>query len=238
MNCIAKSASHIGKVRKKNEDSFKTGKCYAIVADGMGGHNKGETASKMAVETISKELAKKKALVMAFEKANKEIYNKAQKEDAYQGMGTTAVACMWEENVAYIANVGDSRGYLLRGNKLKQITKDHSLVQQMVDRGEITRNEAEKRPDKNIILRALGAEENINVDMFEINLFNDDMILLCTDGLTGCVKDKDIEKILRDEKNLQNALDLLVEKANKHGGEDNITAVLLKFCEELSGGTV
>lgn len=236
MKCISQSATHVGQVRKKNEDNVKLGAHYAIVADGMGGHNKGEEASKLAVDTIGKCLDKKKGLVESFKEANKKIYQKAQKDESFSGMGTTAVACMWEDNIAYIANVGDSRGYLFRNGKISQVTKDHSLVQQMVDRGEITRKEAETRPDKNIILRALGAESDVTVDMFEECIQTDDIILLCTDGLTGCVKDKDIEKILTEEKDLQKASKKLVDDANKSGGKDNITVALLKFCEEISGG--
>ena len=221
--------SHVGKVRSNNEDSYKIGQNYAIVADGMGGHNKGEVASKMAVDIISDFItAKKCGPVQAVEAANKEIFKKGSKAE-FAGMGTTAVVCVFEEDKALIANVGDSRGYILRNGELKQITKDHSLIQKLIDEGEITEEEAELRADKSVILRAVGADKDIKVDVFENDVFEGDRILLCTDGLTNCVDKEEITKTLAKNISVQKKTEELIEKANEKGGFDNITAVLLEI---------
>lgn len=221
--------SDVGKVRSNNEDSYKIGQNYAVVADGMGGHNKGEVASKMAVDIISDFItAKKCGPVQAIEAANKEIFKKSSKAE-FAGMGTTTVMCIIEEDKALIANVGDSRGYLFRNGELKQITKDHSLVQKLIDDGEITEEEAEMRADKSVILRAVGADKDIKVDVFENDVFEGDIILLCTDGLTNCVGKDKIIKTLAKNISVQKKAEELVKNANENGGFDNITAVLLEF---------
>ncbi len=222
--------SDVGKVRINNEDSYKIGQNYAIVADGMGGHNKGEVASKMAVDIISDFITGKKCgPVQAIEAANKEIFKKSGKAE-FSGMGTTVVMCVLEEDKALIANVGDSRGYILRDGEIKQITKDHSLVQKLIDDGEITQEEAEMRADKSVILRAVGSAKDVKVDVFENDILKGDIILLCSDGLTNCVEKEEITKTLEKNISIQKKAEELVKKANTNGGFDNITAVLLELC--------
>lgn len=219
-----------GKVRSKNEDSYKIGQCYAIVADGMGGHKKGEVASRMAVDIISDFItAKKCGPVQAIEAANKEIFEKSASSE-FSGMGTTTVMCILDKDKALIANVGDSRGYIFKSGKLRQITKDHSLVQKLIDDGEITEAEAEERADKSVILRAVGSSKDVKVDVFENDTEKGDVILLCTDGLTNCVSTEEISRILSLNISLQKKAEELVNAANLNGGIDNITAVLLELC--------
>ena len=222
--------SDVGSVRSNNEDSYKIAQNYAIVADGMGGHQKGEVASAMAVEIISDFITNKKcSVVQSIDAANKEIYKKSSLEEFF-GMGTTVVMCIIEDKKAVFANVGDSRGYLFSEDKLIQVTKDHSLVQKLIDDGEITEEEAEKREDKSVILRAVGAESTVTTDVFEKDVSAEDIILLCSDGLTNCVSPEEIVLILKSDDSLQKKAESLVDKANKNGGYDNITAVLLKVC--------
>lgn len=222
--------SDVGKVRTNNEDSYKIGQNYVVVADGMGGHNKGEVASKMAADIISDFITGKKCgPVQAIEAANKEIFKKSGKAE-FSGMGTTVVMCVLEEDKALIANVGDSRGYLYRNGELKQITKDHSLVQKLIDDGEITQEEAELRADKSVILRAVGSAKDVKVDVFENDILNGDIILLCSDGLTNCVEIETIAKVLEKNISVQKKAEELVKNANINGGFDNITAVLLELC--------
>ena len=222
--------SDIGCVRANNEDSYKISQNHAIVADGMGGHNKGEVASAMAVEIISDFITSKKCSVeQSIEAANKEIYKKSSSKQ-FLGMGTTVVMCLIEGKKAIFANVGDSRGYLFSKGKLVQITKDHSLVQKLIDDGEITEKEAEKREDKSVILRAVGTEKNVKVDVFEMDVLEEDVILLCSDGLTNCVNSEEIASILKSDNSLQQKAEKLISEANNNGGFDNITVVLLKVC--------
>ncbi len=220
--------SDVGKVRTNNEDSYKIAKNYAIVADGMGGHLKGEVASAMAVEIISDFITNKKcSVVQSIEAANKEIYKKSSNEQ-FLGMGTTVVMCLIEDNKAVFANVGDSRGYIFSGDTLVQVTKDHSLVQKLIDEGEITEEEAQKRDDKSVILRAVGAEKGVVTDVFEREVSEKDIIMLCSDGLTNCVNSEEIVSILKSDDSLQKKAECLVDKANANGGYDNSTVVLLK----------
>ena len=222
--------SDVGKIRANNEDSYKIAQNFAIVADGMGGHQKGEVASALAVEIISDFISDKKcSVVQAIDASNKEIYKKSQKKE-FLGMGTTVVMCLMENDKAIFANVGDSRGYMFSQGKLEQVTKDHSLVQKLIDDGEITEAEAEKREDKSVILRAVGADKDVTVDVFEKDVVSGDVIMLCSDGLSNSVKNDEIALILNGEDSLQKKAERLVETANKNGGYDNITVVLLKIC--------
>lgn len=230
MQYIFGAMSDKGVVRSNNEDSYKIGDGYAIVADGMGGHKKGEVASKMAVDIISDFItAKKCGPVQAIEVANKEIFKKGESPE-FSGMGTTAVVCILDEDKALIANVGDSRGYIFKDGKLRQVTKDHSLVQKLIDDGEITEAEAERRADKSVILRAVGADKDVKVDVFENDTEKGDIVLLCSDGLTNCVSSDDISRILGQDSSPQKKAEELVNAANLNGGVDNITAVLLELC--------
>ena len=237
------SYSHIGKVRSRNEDSLIVGSGYAVVADGMGGHSKGDVASLMAVSAIKKKLENskikdsKKLLKAAVEAANTEIFEYAVK-NSYEGdMGTTVVACLWDEKTVTVANVGDSRCYCISNGKIDRVTKDHSLVQQLVDRGEITPEEAETRTDKNVILRAVGCERDVSVDIFVREIKDNDIYFLCSDGMSNLVKeDEIIDGISGDD--LQKSLEKLVALANSRGGSDNITVAAVKFTNDTNGEDV
>ncbi len=229
----ASGYTHIGK-RDNNEDNFITGKNFAVVADGMGGHNKGEVASKTAVECISERLEPlgkitEKNIVDAINYANTTIFKKACEDDLMQDMGTTIVMCTWNKNNVVVANVGDSRCYLISGESIKQITTDHSYVQSLIDSGEITEIEAEERPDKNVILRAVGCELTVETDIFKFPVSTGDVVILCSDGLSGVVSALDIKNIVNEFKDAECISKALVDKAYSNGGTDNITAVTIIF---------
>ena len=202
-----------------------------IVADGMGGHRAGDYASRLCVETMVQSLEKSahKTPVSLFEEAvtaaNKAVFEESASHVEYEGMGTTVVACTLEENTLYIANIGDSRLYLIRDG-IEQITDDHSLVEEMVKQGNITESEARIHPQKNIITRALGINEEVQADFFEIDVEQGDVIMLCSDGLSNMIEDEDMEYIVKNSDTLQTAAESLVARANENGGNDNITGVL------------
>ena len=203
------------------------------VADGMGGHNAGDYASSHAVRILVDEIREDtdynpvKVIRHAIETANTEIIEQAQKDEKLRGMGTTMVVATIVGQYAYVANVGDSRLYVV-DKQLRQITRDHSLVQEMVRMGEITAEEARNHPDKNVITRALGATKDVAVDFFDVHLESGDRLLLCSDGLTNMVLDEDIEDIIVSEELLETAGKRLVEAANENGGKDNIGIVLVE----------
>ena len=206
-----------------------------LVADGMGGHNAGDFASSHSVQTLVKEISHDenahaiKIIRHAIEKANSELLACARENEAYYGCGTTMVLCTIVGKYAYIANVGDSRLYLMQ-DRLRQGTKDHSLVQEMVQRGELSASQARFHPDKNIITRALGAEEMIDIDFFDVELSAGNYILLCSDGLSNMVDDGRIEEIVRETKGSVEAKGrALVNEANANGGKDNIAVVLIEI---------
>ena len=235
------SATDIGRKRQINQDyvycsSGPVGNLpnLFIVCDGMGGHNAGDYASKNTalaiVESIEKdpEVNPIKLIRRAIEDANDKIYAKSMSDSAYNGMGTTAVVATIIEDYLYVANVGDSRLYLIRDD-IKQITKDHSLVEEMVRAGEINREEARFHPDKNIITRAVGADRNVLSDVFEVDLLEGDVILMCTDGLSNMVGDSDILAVIKKQKNVDDMATELVRLANHNGGKDNIGVVLVRL---------
>ncbi|MDO4519098.1 MAG: Stp1/IreP family PP2C-type Ser/Thr phosphatase [Eubacteriales bacterium] len=210
-----------------------------IVADGMGGHNAGDYASSHAVQTIVKEIEEDrdynpvKVIRHAIETANTKIIEDANNDVRLKGMGTTMVVATIVGHYAYVANVGDSRLYVIQG-QIRQVTKDHSLVQEMVRMGEISEEEARKHPDKNIITRALGAESTIDIDFFDLKLEPESCILMCSDGLSNMVSDEEIEQIVLSEDTIENRGKLLVERANSNGGKDNIAIVLAEpFANEV-----
>ena len=234
------SITDVGMVRQVNQDYvFTTGKPLGIlqnlfvVADGMGGHQAGDYASKCTVEVMIKEIAKsegediERVLVKAIKAANREIIKEASGDEHLKGMGTTVVAATVKEQMLYFANVGDSRLYVV-DKQLRQITRDHSLVDEMVRMGEINADEARVHPDKNIITRAVGAADHVEADFFEVELCEDDRILLCTDGLTNMVRDKEICDTIRQNDNIETAASQLVAMANANGGRDNITVMIIK----------
>lgn len=232
------SATDTGRVRSINQDYIfaserPVGKLpnLFVVADGMGGHNAGDRASSYAVEVLvqsirrSRERNPLKNIRQAIEKANSRVLNEANSAEAYRGMGTTIVAATIVRNTLYVANVGDSRLYII-GEHIRQITRDHSLVEEMVRSGNLTREEARCHPDKNIITRAVGVRPTVAIDFFDVKLRKEDIILICSDGLSNMVEDEQIEQIVKKEKNLRAVGERLVETANQNGGYDNISVLL------------
>lgn len=204
-----------------------------IVADGMGGHKAGDYASDLAVETVVKEagasLEKSPSRILghAITIANRILRQRASENFALSGMGTTLVAATCIGRFLEVANVGDSRLYVI-GDEIVQITEDHSLVEEMVRMGGIGREEARNHPDKNIITRAIGARDDVEVDFFNLELQTGDMVLLCSDGLTNMVDDETICRILKNGKSLRDRVEELVRTANENGGRDNISVIVVE----------
>lgn len=232
--------THIGLVRNSNQDAMRygllgDGVSYAVVCDGMGGANGGNVASNIAVDIIAKRICEAYAdehpprstanlLASAMAAANIEIFERAKAEPEYEGMGTTVVAVIVSGKDAYISHVGDSRLYLYRDNALQQITRDHSVVQEMIESGQLTEEQARTHPRKHFITRALGVSAMEEGEYDEIELAPNDKLLLCTDGLTNMVDDATLANLLADNANI----DILLQAALDVGGTDNITAVLLE----------
>lgn len=240
------SMTDIGRRRKLNQDTVYTcehplGNLHNlfIVADGMGGHKAGDYASAYTVKAIEREVeicesdSPIRILREAITVANSEIYVKASTEADFAGMGTTTVAATIDNDTLYVANVGDSRLYLIDSD-ITQVTKDHSLVAEMVRKGTLDESAARLHPDKNIITRAIGASSNVEIDFFEVELNDGDIILMCTDGLTNMVDDDDILRIVRTSTDVADITENLIKMANHNGGKDNIGIVIIeaKFDEE------
>jgi len=226
-----------GNVRSFNEDYAKylETKEYNIyvVADGMGGHNAGEVASKMAadgiIEYISNNISNEEhqeILKNAINKVNLDIFNASKEKDECNGMGTTITACLVIGEKVIVANVGDSSSHIIRGNGLIKITKDHSLVQELVDLGTISEIQAAHHPKKNIITRAVGTNESVVVDIFTIEKNKFDIFMLCSDGLTNEITREDIISAIDEEESLEDTCHRLVNVAKNNGGKDNITVLL------------
>ena len=241
------SATDVGQKRKMNQDYVFVSKDPVgnlpnlfVVADGMGGHNAGDFASSHAVQILVDEIRKDadfnpiKVLRHAIETANMEILERAQQDEALKGMGTTMVVATIVGHYAYVANVGDSRLYLIQG-QIRQVTRDHSLVQEMVRMGELKPEEARNHPDKNIITRALGAERTVDIDFFDLKMEPDSTILMFSDGLSNMVEDSKIEEIILDKtEELPRKGEELLEEANRNGGKDNIAVILVEpFTNEV-----
>lgn len=232
-----------GIVRKNNEDA-----CFVvpsrnvyIVADGVGGNNSGEVASRTAVSEIAKmvnetELENYKTPEDIFgffadviETVNRQIFHMGIAIPENRGMATTVVAAYIRKGIAYVANVGDSRAYLFRKSQLKQITKDHTYVNELIDKGVITEDEAENHKQKNVITRALGTEHYAEPDFYKVSLVKDDILMLCSDGLHGELSPEKISEILDSGESMNDVAAALVEEAIKAGGRDNITVICLKI---------
>jgi protein phosphatase len=204
-----------------------------IVADGMGGHNAGDYASRFCVDFFTQKIEKSEKtspiamIEAAINETNDILRSKAQEQIELEGMGTTLVVATIFNKEMYVANIGDSRLYVV-GKEMKQITEDHSLVEAMVKTGELNRCEARVHPNKNIITRAIGANETVEPDFFEVNLEEGDTVLMCSDGLTNMLEDETIERIIRENDNLEVAAETLVKCANQNGGKDNIAIVIIK----------
>ena len=235
------SVTNIGKRRKLNQDFIYTSEepvghlpNLFVVADGMGGHKAGDYASKLAVTTMVGEIAgsdetiPEKLLGRAIETANGKVRESAEKMPELEGMGTTVVAASCDSGTLSVANVGDSRLYIVGGHEIRQITRDHSWVEEMVRRGGLGRDEARNHPDKNIITRAVGAEDTVKADFFSVKLEEGDLILMCTDGLTNMLEDEEIRMILDGARDIVEKAEELVRRANENGGMDNISVILIE----------
>jgi serine/threonine protein phosphatase PrpC len=248
----------VGRVRTNNEDSYRIVEPLSlfILSDGMGGEAHGEIASAMAVETISEYLAepkedsgetlhgevtdnfsmKTRRLKNAVHQANLKIYQSAQKNPEQRGMGATVTVVWVDDTKLSVAHVGDSRAYLLRSGNLQQLTNDHSLVAEQVRRGLITPQQAEESEMQSVLLRALGAHPDVEVDVEEVGVVPNDVLLLCSDGLTRMVTEPEIAGTLQAETDPASAAQKLIELANGNGGLDNVTVIVARFQEEAPKG--
>lgn len=237
---IISAKTDVGAFRENNQDAFLTGTfvngdAWAIVCDGMGGVSGGQIASALCVEKAASVIKKgyrnrmsvksvKNLLESAISAANAVVFEESLKDNELKGMGTTIVAAVIVGSIAVIAYVGDSRAYIVN-DTITQITKDHSLVQLMIDTGKITHEEAKNHPDKNIITRAVGVENFVDADIEIIDISPSDKLLLCTDGLSGAVENSDIQSIINEYREV--SAEKLIEKALENGSRDNITAVVV-----------
>lgn len=235
-----------GKVRPHNEDSggiFMKNESYlAVVADGMGGHNAGEVASKMTVDRLAEQwkLVEQPFTPEAAETwlrdhinlVNKEVYEHSLKNKECEGMGTTVVAAICTDSFATIAHIGDSRVYLWNENGFNLITDDHTLVNELVKAGQLSPEDAEMHPRKNVILRSVGTDIEIEIDIMTVTFEVGDLLVLCSDGLSNKVSSDEMHHILKTSKDLEVAINSLIDLANKNGGEDNISIAIIESCTE------
>lgn len=222
--------SDVGSVREHNEDSYLVKTPLFVVADGMGGHEAGEVASNIAVTTMEAHAPKStspEALAAAVIKANEAVLRGAQDGTGKPGMGTTLTAAFVFEDEATIAQVGDSRAYLLHDGQLQRITRDHSLVADLIEQGRLTEAEARFHPQRSVITRALGSDPHMQPDLYTLHVEEGDRLLLCSDGLCSMISDEDIEEILLDNPAPAHACDALVEEAIIAGGLDNVTVIVI-----------
>jgi len=233
-----------GRTRENNEDSvaFDEPTRLAVLADGMGGYNAGEIASGMATAFIKSEMARwlsevgqhaqgkeiRRALEICVDNANLSIFSAANSNSHYSGMGTTLVVGVFQGTTLLLGHIGDSRCYRLRGRQFAQITKDHSLLQEQIDSGLLTLEQAATAPNKNLVTRALGVEDAVMLELNEFQVQPGDLYLMCSDGLTDMVDDAEISNILEGSSSMEQKADRLVSVANEHGGRDNITVLLVQ----------
>ena len=241
MRLVFAAATDVGRMRKNNEDSYLSSKPVAAVADGMGGHSAGEVASAIAIEELTalrdrgpweNETAATDDLKQAILRANRRIREMAAGDRRLNGMGTTLVALLEDGDMVHVANVGDSRGYLLRQGELSQVTVDHSLVQELVDDGRLSPEDAERHPQRSVITRALGIDPEVEFDLFTYKLQVGDRLLLCSDGLSDVVEPAQIRKVLLRVRSAQRAARELVTVANEQGGPDNITVIVVDAVDD------
>lgn len=241
------SVTDVGQKRRENQDYVYASEQpignlpnLFVVADGMGGHNAGDFASRCAVSVMA-ESAKKdmsfnpiKIIRHAIETANEQVLMQAELDPQKAGMGTTMVVVTVVGHYAYVANVGDSRLYVSDSHELAQITRDHSWIAEMVRRGEISKEEARSHPDKNIITRAVGTGPTVKIDFFDVELEEGNRILMCSDGLSNMVEDDTMQEILSSSNNIEESAEKLVALANENGGRDNISVIIIEpFTNEV-----
>ncbi|HSL11233.1 MAG TPA: Stp1/IreP family PP2C-type Ser/Thr phosphatase, partial [Actinomycetota bacterium] len=231
-------ATDIGRVREGNEDSFLVEPPLYAVADGMGGHRGGEVASQLALETVERMFrAGRGTLEEQIREANRAVFARSSEDRSVAGMGTTLTAALVSDAGVHLAHVGDSRAYLLRAGAFRQLTQDHTLVHRMLDAGEISEAEAEVHPHRNVLTRVVGTEPDVRVDERDVGLLEGDRLLLCSDGLTNMVTEDQIQAILEaTPTNPQEAADRLVRAANRAGGVDNITVLVLDLVGDDADG--
>ena len=237
------ASTDVGRMRTNNEDSYLSEAPVAAVADGMGGHRAGEVASAIAMEELAalrgkgpwpNDRAATDDLKRAIVRANRRIREMAAGDRELNGMGTTLVALLEDGDAVHLANVGDSRAYLLRQGELTQVTVDHTLVQELIDEGRLSPEDAERHPQRSMITRALGVDHQVEIDLFTYKLQLGDRLLLCTDGLSGVLEPAKIRNVLLRVRDSQKAADRLVAMANEGGGPDNITVIVIDT-EEATG---
>jgi PPM family protein phosphatase len=243
--------THVGMKRTHNEDNYLVlpEEALLCVADGMGGHSSGEIASKIAIEEISEffkltsrdedatwpfKMDKSKnydenRLATGIKLANARIYERANSENKYKGMGTTIASVYFASNLAYVAHVGDSRVYSFRDGELSQLTEDHSLLNDYLKAKKLTAEEVEAFPHKNVIVRALGMKDTVQIDIVKLDANEADLFLLCSDGLSGMVTNEEIQQMLLYSEDLQATCNQLIDLANSAGGNDNVTCVLARY---------
>jgi PPM family protein phosphatase len=225
-----------GRQRSANEDAYFARSPVYAVADGMGGAQAGEVAAGIAAEVFEEHFPDgvdpERELTRIASEANRRIYELARKDSSRSGMGTTLTGAIVSDNEVSIVHVGDSRAYLLRDGELRQLTRDHSLVEELRRRGQLTVEEAEEHPQRSIITRALGPEADVEPDVHTHQARSGDVFLICSDGLTSMVREERLHEILTGSDSLEEAVDRLVEEANRAGGRDNITAVLFRLGDE------
>src|SRR3954452_19391400 len=233
-------ASDLGRQRQGNEDNYFVRAPLFVVADGMGGAQAGEVASEIAVESFDGGLpdgSPADALVTIIRDANKRIHDRSRSDEQHSGMGTTCTAAYVGESDVTVAHVGDSRAYLWRGGDLVRLTRDHSLVGELVARGKLTEEQAESHPQRSVITRALGPEADVEVVVEVFRARNDDVFLLCSDGLTSMIHEVGVKPIMEQMDGLEPAGRELIDAANAAGGRDNITVVLFRVEEvDAPGG--
>jgi PPM family protein phosphatase len=249
----------VGRKRRHNEDAYLLDKERGlfVVADGMGGHAAGEVASRITVESIQEYIAATEEehesswpfgfnsrvslegnrLTTAVEKANEKVMRAVQNRPELKGMGTTVVAALFDADRATLVHVGDSRAYLFRDGELRRLTDDHSWVQEQVNAGILSEDEAKSHPLKNVVTRALGGAAHVSVDLIEVPVRPGDRFLLCSDGLTGMVSDEDLFASFRSSEDLEKTVRHLIDTANDHGGVDNVTAILVEVGPEAAGAS-
>lgn len=238
--------SHTGMVRPDNQDSYAAfewdGAMFGLVADGMGGHVGGKTASQMVVESICSQVKESchvqlseaevcELFVECFKRANLLVFERAQKEPELAGMGTTATLVMVRDGRIVVAHAGDSRAYLVADGCAVQMTADHTLIQDLMDKGEITRQQAQQHPKRHMITRALGTEADIQTDIYT-GPYEGQTVIVCSDGLTNMLTDKKIAAVAGRSESLESIVQTLVSEANRAGGLDNVTVVAMRGCEQ------
>ncbi|QSX08743.1 Stp1/IreP family PP2C-type Ser/Thr phosphatase [Alkalibacter rhizosphaerae] len=234
--------SHIGKIRKLNQDAYwvgtsKDGRPVLAVADGLGGHRAGEVASQMlvtAIETFAEthqwdqvDLLKRD-WVNAIQRANREIYEAGRSDEKLAGMGTTLTMMIQSGSHIHVFHVGDTRLYRIRKDGMEKVTKDHTLVESLLESGEISLEEARQHPNRNMLMRAIGTDPTLEVDVLDLDWVEEDLYLLCSDGLTNYVDEQQIWEIIKMTDQPSDSVQQLIDAANAHGGGDNITAIIYK----------